>query len=69
MNVLVSACIVGDNCKYSGRNNYNPDILHFSEEDNIIKICPKLLAKMTVPRKSAEIAAGVVKDIEDFTMM
>lgn len=64
MNVLVSACIVGDNCKYNGKNNYNPNIAQFLREHKIVKICPELLAKMTIPRKSAEIVDGVVRDIE-----
>ena len=64
MNVLVSACIMGDNCKYNGKNNYNHNISQFLKEHRIIKICPELLAKMTIPRKSAEIVDGVVRDID-----
>lgn len=64
MNVLVSACIMGDNCKYNGKNNYNHNISQFLKEHRIVKICPELLAKMTIPRKSAEIVDGVVRDID-----
>ena len=64
MNVLVSACIMGDNCKYNGKNNYNPNISQFLREHKIVKICPELLAKMTIPRKSAEIVDGVVRDTD-----
>lgn len=25
--ILVSACLIGENCKYNGGNNYNEDVL------------------------------------------
>ncbi|MDD3340005.1 MAG: DUF523 domain-containing protein [Lachnospiraceae bacterium] len=64
MTVLVSACVVGDNCKYNGKNNYSPNISQALVGHKIIKICPELLAKMSIPRKSAEIVDGIVKDID-----
>ena len=27
VNILVSACLLGVNCKYNGNNNYNEDVL------------------------------------------
>ena len=31
--ILVSACLVGINCKYSGSNNYNQKIFDLVKED------------------------------------
>lgn len=30
MKVLVSACLLGENCKYSGGNNYNQAVCDFA---------------------------------------
>lgn len=29
MKVIVSACLVGDNCKYNGGNNFNQKMIDF----------------------------------------
>ena len=31
MKILVSACLLGENCKYSGGNNYNQAVLPSQE--------------------------------------
>ena len=30
MKILVSACLLGENCKYSGGNNYNQAVCDFA---------------------------------------
>ena len=62
MKILISACIVGENCKYNGGNNYNQNIMNFLHGHDVVRICPELLAQMPVPRKSAEIVNGIVTD-------
>ena len=37
---LVSACLVGINCKYSGGNNFNQKIFDLVKEGKAIPICP-----------------------------
>ena len=29
MRILVSACLLGENCKYSGGNNYDPAVADY----------------------------------------
>jgi uncharacterized protein YbbK (DUF523 family) len=60
---LISACLCGVNCKYSGKNNLNKDCLKLLEEDQAILICPEQLGGLTTPRNSAEILGGTAKDI------
>lgn len=68
MKVLVSSCILGKNCKYNGKNNFNPKVIEFLNGKEVIEICPELLAKMPIPRPSAEIVNGIVMDINGNNM-
>lgn len=62
MKVLVSACIVGENCKYNGKNNANSVAINFLKDKEVICICPEMLAGMSIPRPCAEIVNGTVMD-------
>ena len=42
VNILVSACLLGENCKYNGNNNYNEDVLKLKKYFNIIPVCPEV---------------------------
>lgn len=64
MKVLVSSCVVGKNCKYNGKNNYNTKVAEFLQGHEVIEICPEMLAHMPIPRASAEIVNGAVMDID-----
>lgn len=63
MNILVSACLLGVNCKYSGRNNKREEIISLRNEYNLIPVCPEQLGGLTTPRASAEIAGGEGRDV------
>ncbi len=63
MKVLVSSCVMGKNCKYNGGNNYNPKVMEFLRDKDVIEICPELLANLPIPRPSAELVDGVVMNI------
>lgn len=60
MKIMVSACLMGDNCKYSGGNNLNEKVLAYAEECDIVKVCPEMLGGLTTPREPCEIRDGVV---------
>ena len=62
MKVLVSACIMGVNCKYNGKNNENIAAMNFLKDKEVISICPEVLAGMKSPRSCAEIVDGRVVD-------
>ena len=61
MKIAVSACLLGENCKYNGGNNYNEKVMEFIKGHEVIGICPELLGGLPVPRKPAEIADGIVR--------
>ena len=52
---LVSACLVGINCKYNGGNNYNEKILKLVKEGKAIPVCPEQLGGLSTPRVPSEI--------------
>lgn len=57
---MVSACLLGENCKYNGGNNKNEKIIKFLEEHEVIPVCPEVLGGLPTPRVPAEIVNGVV---------
>lgn len=63
-NILVSNCILGNNCKYNGKNNYNPLIEKLKEKYKIIPICPEVMGGLSIPRKPSEIRNNKVFDID-----
>lgn len=67
--ILVSACLVGKNCKYNGKNNYNENIVEFLKDYEPIYVCPEQLGGLSTPRSPAEIIGKKVinKDQVDIT--
>ena len=62
MKIIVSACLLGENCKYSGGNNYDANVAAFIQDRQIIPVCPEVLAGLGIPRTPMEIRNGVVVD-------
>ena len=60
MRILVSACLLGENCKYNGGNNYNPAVAEFVKDKEVLPICPEMMAGMGCPRIPIEIVDGVL---------
>ena len=69
--VLISACLLGDNVKYSGGNNLTPKLVTLLEKYNvkIVKVCPECFAGLPIPRVPSEIKETKVfsKDGRDIT--
>lgn len=55
MNILISACLLGVNCKYNGNNNNVPGIIEQMKNVILIPVCPEQLGGLTTPRLPAEI--------------
>ena len=62
MKVLVSACLMGENCKYNGGNNYHTAVVDFVKDKEVILVCPEMMAGMGCPRTPIEIVDGVLMD-------
>lgn len=53
--ILISACLLGENCKYSGGNNENAHLISLLKDKEIIAVCPEELGGLPTPRPPAEI--------------
>jgi len=62
VNILVSACLLGLNCKYSGGNNISERIVELKNRYNLIPVCPEQLGGLATPRNPAEISKGLIFD-------
>ena len=62
MKIMVSACLLGENCKYNGGNNKNAKLLLSGH--TVIPVCPEVLGGLPVPRVPAEIVNGKVMNRE-----
>ena len=58
--IIVSACLLGENCKYNGGNNYDPRVVAFARGREVIPVCPEVLAGLGIPRIPIEIKDGKV---------
>lgn len=63
MKILVSACLLGTNCKYSGGNNLTPKVLELINELELVPFCPEEQGGLLTPREPCEIQAGAGKDV------
>lgn len=52
--ILISACLIGLNCKYNGGNNENSKLVELMKEKDLVPICPEQLGGLKTPRASAE---------------
>lgn len=68
MKILVSACLLGKNCKYNGGNNLNQGVLGFIEGHEVIGVCPEQLGGLSTPRLPAEIVEGIVTNKEGISV-
>lgn len=55
MMYAVSACLIGENCKYSGGNNLHKALCSFLKDKQWIAVCPEVLGGLSIPRECCEI--------------
>ena len=54
MKILVSACLLGSPCKYSGGDNLCLPLLELARNHTLIPLCPEQLGGLPTPRPPAE---------------
>lgn len=57
MKIMISRCLLGENCKYNGGNNYHAGVVSLGEKHDIIPICPEVMGGLPTPRVPAEIGS------------
>ena len=58
--IMVSACLLGRNCKYNGGNNLDEKVCAFVQGHEVIPVCPEERAGLGTPRVPMEIVNGVL---------
>ena len=60
--ILISACLVGENCKYNGGNNADAicagELAQLGQIYELIAVCPESMGGLATPREPAEICAS-----------
>ena len=68
MKILVSACLLGENCKYNGKNNYSERVAAYVAGHEVIPVCPEVLGGLPIPRDPAEIVEGMVTNCKGISV-
>jgi len=56
--ILVSACLIGVNCRYDGKEEFHADILKWIKQEGFLPVCPEQLGGLPTPRIPASIRDG-----------
>ena len=57
MKILVSACLLGEACRYDGASRPCAHIIRLKERHIVIPICPEVMGGLPTPRPASEIQA------------
>ena len=60
---LVSACLIGVNCNFEGKNWLNPKLFEEFAKGGLFPVCPEVLGGLPIPRVPAEIKGGDGSDV------
>ncbi len=52
--LLISACLLGVQCKYSGGDNLCPAAAALAEQFQLVPVCPEQLGGLPTPRPPTE---------------
>jgi uncharacterized protein YbbK (DUF523 family) len=52
---IISACLCGVNCKYSGKNNLSERCMKLFREGKAVLVCPEQLGGLSTPRNPVEL--------------
>ena len=53
--LLISSCLLGNNVKYNGKNNYVEGIEKLKDLYDLVIICPEVMGGLSIPRIPSEI--------------
>ena len=60
--ILISACLLGENCKYNGGNNEDAiladALAKLMQIYELVAVCPECMGGLTTPREPAEICSN-----------
>lgn len=59
---VVSACLLGVNCRYDGGSQEHPEAMELLQAGLAVPVCPEQLGGLSTPREPVEIIDGRVLD-------
>ena len=65
MKILISACLLGVNCRYDGGNSRDENAISLHQSDELIPVCPEETGGLPTPRPAVEIVGGDGNDVLD----
>lgn len=55
---MVSACLLGEKCRYNGKGYHFPSLVESLSGYSVIPVCPEILGGLPVPRPPCELKGG-----------
>ncbi|MFR3877399.1 MAG: DUF523 domain-containing protein [Collinsella sp.] len=70
MKIVVSACLMGESCKYNGLDNCLRELVEACERTGteVLLVCPEVFGGLPTPRKPSEIVNGEVRTCEGISV-
>ena len=55
MKIVVSACLLGEPCRYDGRSKPCEAVIRLGDRHDLIPVCPEVMGGLPTPRPPAEL--------------
>lgn len=74
MVIMVSKCLMGENCRYKGDNCFNARVMELKDKHMLIPVCPEVMGGLPTPRAPGErvgdkVIANTGKDVtKEYTL-
>ena len=62
---IVSACLIGERCRYNGEDKSDPEVICFLRGKNYVALCPEMLAGWGSPRLAVQFCGGGATDVAE----
>lgn len=60
MNILVSACLLGLDCRYCGGGCPSQKVINLKQTHHLIPVCPEQMGGLATPRDTSELCGNAV---------
>jgi len=60
---IVSACLLGERCRYDGKDKEHPEVVRFLQNKKYVSVCPELLAGWGSPRPAVQFSGGGASEV------
>jgi uncharacterized protein YbbK (DUF523 family) len=61
--VLVSACLLGEACRYDGKSKGSSPVMRALEGKEVVPVCPETGAGLGIPRPAVELRGGTGEEV------